>query len=78
MANNIKLSELEPGTKARILRIEDKGAFNRRIRDMGLNPGAEIVLEKKAPLGDPLHIKVKTLSLVIRKNEAEKIFVEIL
>lgn len=78
MVERKHLNELNVGTKARVLRIEDKGAFNRRIRDMGLNPGAEITVEKRAPLGDPINIKVKNLSLVIRNNEAEKIIVEIL
>lgn len=78
MVERKQLNELTVGTKARVLRIEDKGAFNRRIRDMGLNPGAEITVEKRAPLGDPINIKVKNLSLVIRNNEAEKIIVEIL
>lgn len=78
MDNRKKLSELEVGKHARVLRIEDKGAFNRRIRDMGVNPGAQIIIEKKAPLGDPINIKIKNLSLVIRKNEAQKIIVEIL
>jgi len=78
MDKNIILSDLTVQIKARIVRIEDKGAFNRRIRDMGLNPGSEIIIEKKAPLGDPLYLKVKNLGLILRENEARKIIVEIL
>ena len=70
------LSELKPGRKGRIMKILGGGTFQRRILDMGLVKGAEIEVERVAPLGDPMEIKIKGYHLSLRKDEAAKIFVE--
>lgn len=46
--------------------------------DMGVLVGEEIVIEKVAPMGDPIEVTIKSYKLSLRKNEAEKIDVEIL
>lgn len=74
----ITLDNMQKGQKGKILKIVDKGPFNRRIRDMGVVPGTEILYEGKAPLGDPINIKAKGFSIALRNNEAEKILVEII
>ena len=53
------------------------GALRRRIIDMGITPGATIILRKKAPFGDPLEFNVRGYELSIRKTEAEKIVVDV-
>jgi ferrous iron transport protein A len=44
---------------------------------MGMVPGARITVQKFAPLGDPMEIKVKGFNLSLRKSEAAKIEVEV-
>jgi ferrous iron transport protein A len=49
----------------------------RRIREMGVVPGAEIAIIGRAPLRDPVAIKIKDFTLTLRNNEADYILVEI-
>ncbi len=72
-----KLKELELGKKGKVLKIIASGTLKRRILDMGITKGAEIEVERLAPLGDPLEIKVKGYHLSLRKDEAENIYVEV-
>ena len=70
------MQELKPGRKGRIVKILGVGAVRRRILDMGVVKGAEIEVERMAPLGDPLEVKIKGYHLSLRKSEAADIFVE--
>jgi len=71
-----RLSELKRGEKGRIVKIGGGGSLRRRLLDMGLVPGSEVKMERVAPLGDPIEIKVKGYNLSLRKEEAESIQVE--
>lgn len=78
-ATNVRaLSELKPGNRGKVIRIAAAGGVRRRILDMGVVPGTEIVVEGVAPLGDPMEVRVKGYHLSLRKNEAAGIFVELL
>ncbi len=68
------LASLPVGKSAVVLSVdcEDK-ALRRRILDMGLTPGAEISLIKRAPLGDPLEVCIRGYELTLRKADAAKI-----
>ncbi|MBI2264658.1 MAG: ferrous iron transport protein A [Armatimonadetes bacterium] len=72
------LSVLKPGERGRIVKIAAKGPLKRRLMDMGILVGEEVRMEKIAPLGDPLEIRVKNYNLSFRKKEAEEITVEAL
>lgn len=65
-----RLNELKAGESGEVLRIEGEGQIRRRIFDMGVTPGAEIVLRKLAPLGDPIEVTVRGYELTLRKSEA--------
>lgn len=67
------LDQLTPGEIAIITRIAGEGGVKRRIVDMGLVTGAKVRMQKLAPLGDPMEIKVKNFNLSLRKNEAKMI-----
>ena len=54
-----------------------EGRIRRRLFDMGVTPGAELTMRKKAPLGDPIEITVRGYELTLRKAEAEFVEVEI-
>jgi Fe2+ transport system protein FeoA len=71
------LSELEKGEKGRIVKIGGKGNVHRRLLDMGLVSGSDIEMQRVAPLGDPIEIKVKGYNLSLRKEEAASIQVEV-
>jgi ferrous iron transport protein A len=47
-----------------------------KLMEMGIIPGEKIVIEKIAPLGDPISVKVAGYHLSLRINEAEKVIVE--
>ena len=64
------LSELAIGERCVVLKVNGEGAIRRRLFDMGVTPGTEILLRKKAPLGDPLEIKIRGYELTLRKAEA--------
>ncbi len=74
--NGRNLKDLEPGQKARVKKITGNGSIKRRILDIGLVPGSEIEMERYAPLGDPVEIKLKGYHLSLRKEEAENIILE--
>ena len=48
-----------------------------RLFDMGVTPGAELIMRKKAPLGDPIEITIRGYELTLRKTEASCVEVEI-
>ncbi len=72
----LKLKKLLPGEKAKILKISGRSALNKRILDMGVTPGAVVEIERIAPLGDPIDIKVRGYHLSLRKEETDGIEVE--
>jgi len=71
------LNELKRGEKGRIVKIGGEGSIRRRLLDMGLVSGSEVKMERVAPLGDPIEIKVKGYNLSLRKEEAASIQVEV-
>ena len=64
------LSQLSIGEKGIVTAVKGEGALRRRLFDMGITPGAEVYLRKKAPLGDPIEISLRGYELTLRKSEA--------
>ena len=71
----LPLSELAIGDSAYIEAIHADGALKRRLMDMGLTKNTNVQLQKVAPLGDPLEIKLRGYDLTLRKSEASLISV---
>ena len=71
------VSEMKTGEKGVVVKVGSSGALRRRIIDMGITPGAVIILRKTAPMGDPLELNVRGYELSIRKSEASQITVEV-
>ena len=69
----MKLSEFSIGDKGVVTLVAGEGKIRRRLFDMGVTPGAEIILKKKAPFGDPIEIKIRGYELTLRLSEAELI-----
>lgn len=70
----MKLTEFQPDDEGVILMVKGEGRIRRRLFDMGVTPGAKVLMVKKAPLGDPIEIVIRGYNLTLRKDEAE--FVE--
>ena len=64
------LYELKPGQQAHIIKIHGEGPLRRRILDMGLLRGTRVAMIKRAPLGDPIELKLRGYTLSLRKSEA--------
>lgn len=71
------LSELQVGEAGKILAVRGEGLVRRRLFDMGVTPGADVYLRKKAPLGDPIEVTVRGYELTLRKTEAACVDVEV-
>ncbi|MEW6104527.1 MAG: ferrous iron transport protein A [bacterium] len=71
------LKELLPGQKGKITNVTGSGSIHRRILDMGIVKGSEIEMERIAPLGDPVEVRIKGYHLSLRKEEAANIFIEV-
>jgi ferrous iron transport protein A len=71
------LSELEPGCEGSVVKVGGKGPVRRRILDMGVVVGSGVRVERVAPLGDPVAIRVKGYILSLRKEEAVNVYIEV-
>lgn len=74
----MNLGNLKPGEQGRIVRLDSSiGPIRRRLMDMGVIPGELVRVEKIAPMGDPIEVKVKGYKLSLRKGEARGIEIEV-
>lgn len=77
MPDPISLRSLQKGQLAVISSITAEGELGRRIRDMGLVPGAEIQVIGRAPLEDPVALRLMGFTLTLRNREADYIMVSL-
>lgn len=70
------LNELKIGAAAVITAVGGDGALRCRLLDMGIIPKTRVTLQKVAPMGDPIEIRVRGYELTLRVEDAEKIEVE--
>ncbi len=70
------LSELTIGETAVIRRVRGERRTTVRLLEMGLVPGTRVELRRRAPLGDPLELRVRGYALSIRKAEAAGIEID--
>ena len=71
------LSDFTIGEQGVVKSVAGDGRIRRRLFDMGVTPGAEVYLRKKAPLGDPLVVTIRGYELSLRKSEASAVLTEI-
>ncbi len=77
MKRIIKMRQMEKNQKGVVRKVSASGDMGRRIREMGIVPGVEIRVQGRAPLKDPVAVKIKDYVLTLRNNEASFIFVEV-
>jgi Fe2+ transport system protein FeoA len=78
MSESIQLHLLQPGQKATITKINGNSALRRRFIEMGIVKGETILIERHAPLGDPVEYFIKGYHLALRKEEAAQIDVSLI
>lgn len=67
------LRDARIGETVTVQRLMGEGAVKRRIMDMGITKGTQLMIRKVAPLGDPIEVNLRGYELSIRKSEAENI-----
>ena len=70
------LDKLAVGSSAVIKTVGESGALRCRLLDMGLIPRTQVTLQKIAPMGDPIEIRVRGYELTLRLEDARKIELE--
>lgn len=71
------LDQFALGENGVVKTVLGEGKIKRRLFDMGITPGAEVYMRKKAPLGDPIEITLRGYELTLRKTEAACVTVEV-
>ena len=69
----MRLSELKIGEKAIVVKVLGRGAFRKRIIEMGFVRGQEVVAELNAPMRDPIKFKIMDYEVSLRRSEANLI-----
>lgn len=75
--NQINMRQMRKDQSGRIKAITAHGELGRRIREMGLVPGTPIKVQGRAPLNDPVALRVLDFTLTLRNSEADYIEVEV-
>ena len=73
----MNIRQMKKNQNGSIIHIKANGELGRRIRDMGLVPGTQIKIKGRAPLKDPVALRLKGFTLTLRNNEADFIEVEV-
>lgn len=77
MPNPICLRAMQANASGTIRTVHATGELGRRIRDMGLIPGTHVTVVGRAPLMDPVALRLRDFTLTLRNNEADLIMVTV-
>ena len=67
------LADLKPGESGVVSTVGGEDALHRHLLDMGITPGVKVLLQKTAPMGDPVEIHLRGYALTLRVEDARKI-----
>lgn len=67
------LADLKPGESGIVTAVGGEDALHRHLLDMGLTPGVKVLLQKTAPMGDPVELHLRGYALTLRLEDAQKI-----
>ena len=73
----VSLADMKVGQSGIVEALEGRGNIQHRLVDMGVVKGSRIFVFKKAPLGDPVEVKIKGCAMALRMNEAAMISVAV-
>ena len=77
MSKIVSLRQMHVGQQGKIATVEALGEMNRRIRDMGLIPGTTVSVVGRAPLKDPVALRLSGVTISLRNSEADYIKVDV-
>ena len=77
MSQIVNLRQMRVGQQGKIAAVEALGEMNRRIRDMGLIPGTTVSIVGRAPLKDPVALRLSGVTISLRNSEADFIKVDL-
>jgi Fe2+ transport system protein FeoA len=72
----IPLSQFKEGDRGVIIKVQGSGAFRKRLQEMGFIKGTEVIVEKYAPLRDPVELIVKGYHVSLRVEEAAQVLMD--
>ena len=70
------LDKLKVGETAKVTKVGGAGELRLRLLDMGLIPGTMVKVQKIAPMGDPIELRLRGYELTLRKDDASNITTE--
>ena len=73
--DEVTLDRKRPGTVVSVAHVAGDDAIARRLVDLGFRPGTEVLVERLAPLGDPIQYRLHGYRLALRRSEARRVFV---
>ena len=76
MTTPTTLNDLPIGKTATVRTVGGQGALRQHFLDMGLIPNAAVTMVKRAPMGDPIEVRIKAYELTLRAAEAAEIEIE--
>ena len=71
------LADLKPGESGVVSTVGGEDALHRHLLDMGITPGVKVLLQKTAPMGDPVEIRLRGYALTLRLDDARNIGVRL-
>lgn len=72
---HMSIADLKPGESGRVRQINTSGAIRQRLLDMGVLPDVVVRIERVAPTGDPVWIRLHGYQLSLRMNEAKAVLI---
>ncbi len=76
MNSTITLDTLDEGTSARVSGLMIRGPMRRRLQDIGLIDGTEVVCLRKSPSGDPVAYLIRGAVIALRSEDSSKILIQ--
>jgi ferrous iron transport protein A len=73
---SISLIELQPGQRGRLCAPSAGDEIPRRLADLGFVPGTPVEIVRRAPLGDPIEIEIRSYRLCLRVAQLRGLRVE--
>jgi ferrous iron transport protein A len=70
------LGDLKAGTRAVVRKVSGEPGLLRRLMELGFVPGTTITLVRRAPMGDPIELRIRGAHFSIRNSEADRIDVD--
>jgi ferrous iron transport protein A len=77
MTARLHLGQAQVGDTLRVVALDKADrSYREKLLAFGLTPGTTVTVERVAPLGDPLEIRVRGFALSLRRGEAAAVAVE--